>query len=261
MPGMNFKPFGSSMLAADQYYGLICILYADRTGFPAPGDDHDARKYNALNLNIMRAIIVAAILFFSSDLIYAQIKAVTETGDEVILYQDGTWKYLNKAEAANSEIILNEKEFTKSKNSTFLVRSKKVNIGIWMNPKDWNFTKGSENEAAEYQFQKKGGDLYAMLISEGMQIPVETLKGIAVQNAKDAAPDITIIREEYRKVNGIKVLMMQMSGTIQGMRFTYFGYYYSNKNGTIQLLAYTGENMFKNYVNDIELFLNGLVEL
>lgn len=54
--------------------------------------------------------------------------------------------------------------------------------------------------------------------------------------------------------------MMQMSGTIRGMRFTYYGYYYSNSNGTIQLLTYTGENLFPNYLNDIEEFLNGLVE-
>ncbi len=85
-------------------------------------------------------------------------------------------------------------------------------------------------------------------------------KGIAIENAKDAAPDIKVINEEYRSVNGVQVLMMQMSGTIRGMRFTYYGYYYSNSNGTIQLLTYTGENLFPNYLNDIEEFLNGLVE-
>jgi hypothetical protein len=129
-----------------------------------------------------------------------------------------------------------------------------------MNPKSWSFTKGTDNDAFEFQFQKKGGDLYAMLISEKIQIPIETLKGIAIENAKGAAPDIKLTKEEYRNINGIQVLMLQMSGTIQGMRFTYYGYYYSNSNGTIQLLAYTGENLFNDYQNDIELFLNGFVE-
>jgi len=178
----------------------------------------------------------------------------------VILYDDGTWKYLNESIIENVVIPINEKEFLKDKQSTFLVKSKNLNIGIWINPKSWSFTKGTENDAFEFQFQKKGGDLYAVLISEKMQIPIETLKDIAIENAKGVAPDIKVIKEEYRSVNGIQVLMMQMSGTIQGMRFTYYGYYYSNSNGTIQLLTYTGENLFPNYLNDIEEFLNGLVE-
>ena len=55
--------------------------------------------------------------------------------------------------------------------------------------------------------------------------------------------------------------MMHMTGTIQGVKFTYYGYYYSNSNGTIQFLSYTGNNLIKTYLNDIEILLNGLVEL
>ena len=209
----------------------------------------------------MKKTILTGLILFTVQLISAQINAVTETGDEVILYEEGTWKYLNDSIIENSVIPVNDKEFFKGKKSTFLVKSKKLNVGIWINPKSWSFTKGTDNDAFEFQFQKKGDDLYAMLISEKMQIPIETLKGIAIENAKSAAPDIKVIKEEYRNVNGIQVLMLQMSGTIQGMRFTYYGYYYSNSNGTIQLLTYTGENLFNNYLNDIEEFLNGLVEI
>jgi hypothetical protein len=208
----------------------------------------------------MRKVILTGLILISVQFLTAQISAVTETGDEVFLYEDGTWKYLNDSIIENAEIPVNEKEFLKSKKSTFLVKSKKLNVGIWINPKNWSFTKGIENDAFEYQFRKKGDDLYAMLISEKMQIPIETLKGVAVENAKSAAPDIKIIKEEYRNVNGIKVLMLQMSGTLQGLRFTYYGYYYSNSNGTIQLITYTAENLFPNYLEDIEEFLNGLVK-
>lgn len=208
----------------------------------------------------MKKIILTVLILISVQLLHAQINALTETGDEVVLYENGTWKYISDTVVENEEIPVNEKEFVKGKKSTFLVKSKKVNVGIWINPKTWSFTKGTENDAFEYQFQKKGGDLYALLISEKLQIPIETLKGIAIKNAKSAAPDVKVTKEEYRNVNGIQVLMMQMSGTIQGLRFTYYGYYYSNSNGTIQLLAYTGENLFPDYLNDIEEFLNGLVE-
>jgi len=206
-------------------------------------------------------MILTGLILISVQLLHAQINAITETGDEVVLYEDGTWKYIHDSIIENEVIPVNEKKFLKDNKSSFLVKSNKLNVGIWINPKGWSFSKGTESDAFEFQFQKKGDDLYAMLISEKLQIPVETLKGIAIENAKSAAPDVKVIKEEYRNVNGIQVLMMQMSGTIQGMRFTYYGYYYSNANGTIQLLAYTGENLFPNYLTDIEEFLNGLVEI
>jgi hypothetical protein len=209
----------------------------------------------------MKRIVILGLLLMPANLISAQTNAVTETGEEVVLYEDGTWKYVNGDATSETEIKINEKKFIKDKNSTFVVKSKKVNVGIWINPKDWNFSKSASNEDAEFQFQKKGEDLYAMLIAEKLQIPIETLKNIAVQNAKNVSTDIRVVNEEYRNVNGMKVLMMQMAGTIQGMRVSYIGYYYSNENGTIQLLTYTGENLLKDYQADIEVFLNGLAEM
>lgn len=53
--------------------------------------------------------------------------------------------------------------------------------------------------------------------------------------------------------------MLQMAGTLSGIRFTYFGYYYSSPNGTVQLITYTSSNLFKEYADDLEDFLNGFV--
>lgn len=209
----------------------------------------------------MKKVFIIGILLSLSGLIKAQIHAVTEVGDEVVLFPDGTWSYVNDSLSELSEIFVNEKEFLKDKKSSFLVKSKKVNIGVWIDPKTWSFVKGKDEDAFEFQFEKKGDDLYAMLIAEKLQIPIESLKGIAIENARSVAPDIAVINEEFRNVNGVQVLMMQMTGTIQGMRFTYYGYYFSSENGTIQLLTYTGESLFDDYFEAIEKFLNGFVVL
>jgi hypothetical protein len=201
------------------------------------------------------------LLLASTIFIHAQIKAVTETGDEVFLYQDGTWKYLAETGATDeSESKTNETVFTRDKASTFLIKSKRANVGVWINTKIWSFTNNSTNEDAEIQFEKRTGDIYAMLITEKIQIPLESFKSIALQNAKNAAPDIKIIKDEYRNVNGKKVLMLQMSGTVQGIKVVYFGYYYSSEKGTTQLISYTGENLFKAHMTEMEVLLNGLVE-
>ena len=100
-----------------------------------------------------------------------------------------------------------------------------------------------------------------MIISEKMEIPLETLKSIALNNGRKAAPDLKITKEEYRIVNGAKVLLLQMNGTMQGIKFSYYGYYFSNSNGTVQFVTYTSTNLITSYLPKIELLLNGIVEL
>ena len=207
----------------------------------------------------MKKILLTVLFLLPVLLIHAQINAIADTGDEVILYEDGTWVYVNDNEPDSSEIKLNEQEYRKSDRQTFLVKSRNHNFGIWINPREWTFEKSKANGVSEFQFQKKDEGLYRLFVYEKVEIAIKNLKRIAFKNAKSASPDINIVKEEYRIVNGKKVLMMQMRGTIEGMKFLYFGYYYSGPGGAIQLLSYTADNLFEDYNADMELFLNGLV--
>ncbi|MBI35709.1 MAG: hypothetical protein CMP67_10155 [Flavobacteriales bacterium] len=189
----------------------------------------------------------------------AQKLAVTDTGQEVILYDDGTWKYKDKSDV-EKEIPTNSKKFKKNDKSTFLLKSNKFNVGFWLNTKKWSFKKATNNEEAEYELQLKNGDLYGLMITEKTSIPLKTLKSIALENAKSVAPDITVVKEEYRTVNGSKVLLMQMNGTMQGIKVSYYGYYFSNNNGTLQFLTYTSQNLLSDYIDEIEDLLNGFIE-
>lgn len=103
----------------------------------------------------MRILIITGFILLYTNMIYSQINAVTESGDQVILYQDHTWKYLKDSIKQNDEININDKEFIKDKQLSFLVKSNKINIGIWINPKEWSFSKGENDDAAEFKFQKK----------------------------------------------------------------------------------------------------------
>lgn len=186
-------------------------------------------------------------------------KAVTEQGDVVVLHEDGTWAYENKTEVTTQEIPVNSKSFTTPADSTFTLKSTRTDTAFKLDPKKWNFSKNDQGEAAEYNLKLKSGDLYAMAITEQIEIAVETLAEIAVDNARDAAADIRVTKKEYRNVNGLKVIYMEMEGTIQQVKFTYLGYYYSNDSGSIQYLAYTGSNLVHKYRQDIDQLLNGLV--
>lgn len=193
--------------------------------------------------------------------LFCQVKAVTETGKEVILYFDGTWKYTDDIDNPKSDIQTNPKEFKKPDNATFLLKSSKLNIGFWLDTKKWTFAKSKSNPEAEYELNLKSGDLYGMIITENIEVPLESLKDIVMKNGQSVSPDIHVVKEEYRMVNGLKVLLLQSDGTIQGVKFSYYGYYFSNKNGTVQLIMYTAQNLLSRYLKDCEEVLNGIVEI
>jgi hypothetical protein len=207
-----------------------------------------------------KLLLLILIITSGSALIQAQINAITESGEEVYLFDDGTWKYVHQTEEAASIIPRNKLPFYKEKDQIFQVKSTKTNFGIWINPKKWTFKKQSVNADVEYEFQLRGEDLYGMFITEKLEIPLSSLKKIAYENATLAAPDAIVTEEEYRTVNDLDVLMMKMEGTIDGIRFIYHGYYYSNESGTMQLVMYTGKNLMEDYVQEAIAFLNGLSE-
>ena len=205
--------------------------------------------------------IFVALTFFGCVTLSAQQKAVTELGEEVLLYQNGTWKYTNVEDKIVKDTPVNPDPFVKDEDATFLLKSKVTNVGVWLDPTEWSFQKSKDNPEAEYELQLKGEDLYGMIITEKLEIPIENLKEIALENGRDAAPDLEVIQEEYRTVNDQKVLFLQLNGTLQGIKFTYYGYYYSSPTGTVQFITYTSQGLLKSYIEDCEKILNGFVRL
>ena len=206
----------------------------------------------------MKKLFVATLLLLAATS-HAGQKAITDSGEEVTLNSDGTWAYANNAPKAAQKIETNKSKFEKSKDSTFLLKSTKNNSAFWINALNWSFAKTQGDAAYEYQFQLKGKDLYGMAITEGIEIPLESLADLALTNARSAAPDAKIIMKEYRVVNGKKVIYMEIKATVKGIDFTYRGYYYSNSSGSTQLVTYTATNAVAKYKSEINDFLNGLV--
>ena len=210
---------------------------------------------------IMNNKIIFYFIFLLPFLNFSQTNAVTEYGDQVVLYDDGTWTYIDGQIEEDVEIPINPEQYVKDENSKFLLKSSTLNVGIWIDTKDWKFKKALSNEDAEYELELKKEDLYGTVITEKVEIPLATLRNIALSNAQDVAPDTKINKQEYRTVNGIKVLMLEMSGTMSGIKFGYKGYYYSNENGTIQIILYTAENLMDSYKDSTEKLLNGFVQI
>ena len=199
-------------------------------------------------------MLVVCILSFAAQ---ASQRAVTDEGDIVILNDDGTWVYESPDSVELPKILVNDREFRKPQSSTFRLKSTINDSEIWLNAKKWSFQKDGGNEDSEYTFQLKGQDLYGMLITEQIELGIEHLADVALQNAQSAAPDMRIVMQEYRNVNGTAVLYMEMQGSMQGAEFTFRGNYFANDSGSTQFLVYTGTNLVGKYENDIQEMLNG----
>lgn len=204
-------------------------------------------------------ILLFVTLLLINSTVFSQIKAITDKGEEVILFNDGTWKYVDAKKQEQKSIGINTELRQRHPLASFQLKSTKVPIGVWINPEKWTFTKNKEGDAKEYDFSLKDADTYGILITEKIYIPLENLRDIAFDNARKVAPDILITKQEYRTVNDLKLLMVEMSGTIQGIKIAYLGYYYSDENiGSIQFLAFTGQNIFTSMKQEMNEFLNGL---
>ena len=207
-------------------------------------------------------LIHTIIFIFISMYSFSQIEAVTNEGKEVLLSENGTWTYKNDNDLNNSNVTtVNNKSFKKHEKSTFNVKLAKVPLGIYINPLKWSFTKDVNNPDAEYFFQLKGEDLYAQVITEKVIVPLENLTNMALSNFLNAAPNAKIVEKEYRNVNGLNVIMMRMEVTTEGVDLVFTGYYYSDENGTSQLVTWTSKNLFDLYLEDMEILVNGLNKL
>jgi len=218
-----------------------------------------------LNFGITRMfrpsrILVLCLLGLSLG-VYATQRGVTEKGDEVLLEDDGTWRYVKAPPAGteNMQIGLSSIRFSRPAADTFPVRSSRSSAVAYIDPKKWRFTKGQMGADVEYNFQSLEGDLYGYMITERIALPLDTLGEIALNNLRKVAPDAEVQQKEYRYVNDRKMLYMRMNATMRGMKFVYSGYYFSDDNGTTQFLAMTTSNLAQAKVPAIEAFLDGLV--
>ena len=187
-------------------------------------------------------------------------KAKTEDGKEVILRDDGTWVYadaVKKDKKGQKEGVEPKKEYKKPTNAKLQYKGKRGTLAIYLVPGMWETMAKPPSPAAEVGFRNKEGDMFALVVAERIIVPLEILKRVALENAQKLDQNARIIKEEKRIVNGNEVLCLIMSAKPQGMAMTYYNYYYSGKEGSIQVITWTGENLFEEVKPELETFLNG----
>lgn len=219
------------------------------------------------SLKTLTLIILLLPLCFSTSKAFSEdvIKAVTEDGRQVVLFSDGSWVFKpGKKEEKKSRFGFLKSKKERSKNESGKNSAKVPLEGgkgayfVYYDDKKWHVTKPSGDSDAEYSFTHKEGDGYGMMIFERISIPLPNLKNIALDNARSVAPDARIISDDRVTVNGYDIMRLQMQGIIEGIPFTYYGYYASGSWGTLQFITYTSTPLFEEYKKDFTELLDGL---
>ena len=179
-------------------------------------------------------------------------KARTENGKDVVLYPDGTWKYASEEPATKRNST-----YVRPPSAHASYKPDRGDFVIWYDETKWQLEKPRIDDDKGH-LRPVHTDGYAMIIAEGLPIPMASLKKVALENATAAAPDARIVSEETRIVNGKEVIVLVIDGTIHEIPFRYYGYYFSGKQGTIQFLTFTGQNLFDRYKAEFTELLNGL---
>ncbi|PJZ42365.1 hypothetical protein CH370_03815 [Leptospira kmetyi] len=188
-------------------------------------------------------------------------EATTKGGRKVILNSDFTWKYAdtnsdkNKTgKPATSMVVL-----TKSDEQDTELKSESGEFSVWYNSKKWNRAAQKSNKVSEYEFENKKRSGYAMVIFEGLEIPMESFPELLVVNARAIDPNAHLVETTDCKVNGRAGKLIKYAALFSGMKFIFYSFVTSNSKGSIQFTTYTLENRFDLEKEEFEGIISGLV--
>lgn len=169
-------------------------------------------------------------------------------------YADDMVELLNGLEIYKGQKI----EKTSSAAKDFVtIKGAKVGYSIKYDKNKWTVEESEEDDGTEYSFTHVDGDVYGKIIPERIEMDIEALIDTALENLRALSSDAKVVSSEEKKVNGTKMRALKMDGTLAGIVFEYYGYYYAGDAGSIQFVVYSGKNLSEDYKDDIQELLDG----
>ncbi|MEM1217847.1 MAG: hypothetical protein AAGH79_03010 [Bacteroidota bacterium] len=200
----------------------------------------------------------------------AQTLAITEYGDTVYIFNDGTWSFSTTEPMAFEDFGFlgkelsfenNDAKFSVPESATEVLESG-LGFFTWAyNRDEWMRMRPEElNPLAEFAFKHKEKDIYAMAISEEVSMDVETIVKVALDGMEtNTGSEVDIRRLEFREVNGKEMAMGRFRLDFGGMNLVFENYYFTCEKGTVQVLTWTAANIFPKYEKLMQDMLNGVV--
>ncbi len=205
----------------------------------------------------MKKILLLILLFFVSLPNLAE-EVYTKSGKKVVLKDDFTWYYADEDKSKPTKNPgLPPRILTKTEDMTSYANSKSGIFKIFYNPNQWNIV-NEVNEFSEFHFINVGKSGNAMVMFDGVEIPLDVFPGLLILSVNKSDPEARIVHIEDCIVNGAKGKLVTYKAQTKGLKLIFHSFITSNPTGSIQLSTFTLENQFEKEKENFEKLISGL---
>lgn len=113
------------------------------------------------------------------------------------------------------------------------------------------------SSAGVLQFVHRNNEIFFKIIAERLPIDLEKIAQIGLVNIRKVDPQAAVTRRGSRRVNGLPMVLREFDVTTEGLQLVFYGHYYSDAAGTVQLIGWTGKNLIDEHRAIIESFVSG----
>jgi hypothetical protein len=210
-------------------------------------------------ISLREKMIKLFVIFFLFSSLYAEEIVTTKDGRRVKLKDDYTWRYLKEKPIDKTQKNdLTVKILNKKDEQVTEVVSKSGVFSVFLNEKKW-IQSPPLNGMAEFAFLNEQKNGFAMLIYEGIEIPLDTYESLILENAKNADANASILGTQECTVNGRKGRLVKYKAAPKGLKLIFYTFITSDSASSIQFTTYTTENKFEEEVANFEYLISGLV--
>ena len=200
---------------------------------------------------------------------FAQLRAVTERGDTIYVYDNGTWSFYADGAASNLGEGLFSEQLDIARND--VVRTGRLKDGerltsrfgfyeLAYDPEVWRrVPPGTLNAEAEHALVGDNNGMFMIAIAEEGEIGTENLVKVARQHMRAVAEQpIELLELDYRTVNGVPVAYASHRVRISGMDIVWMAIYHSGPAGSLQVATWTTENLYAKKKDRMQTLLDNV---
>ncbi|PJZ65916.1 hypothetical protein CH371_10310 [Leptospira wolffii] len=203
---------------------------------------------------------ILTIILFSTPLLSVFAEEVfTKTGRKVILKDDFTWHYAEESKSKSGKnVVTPTRTLTKTNDMVASVSNKSGFYKVFYNPEQWALSKEA-NEVSEFHFINIAKSGNAMVLFDGIEIPLEAFPNLLLFSVNKTDPDARIMQLEDIVVNGTPGKLVTYRAQTRGLTLIFHSFITSNPKGSIQFSTFTLENQFEKERENFEKLISGLV--
>jgi hypothetical protein len=109
-----------------------------------------------------------------------------------------------------------------------------------------------------FQYVYTGGDVFFRVITHPFQLRPETLANNGfLRGLQNSDPKLRVTRRDTRLVNGLDMVIREVEATVNGVLFRYYGHYYSDTAGSVELIGWTYPQLIDEHRRGFDQFVSG----